>query len=460
MVYSELLFFLGVMPVSVMLSFLDRSAEYKNLILIITSAVFVSWGKPMWCLLMFASVIPEYLIGLGIGRTRINSRPAASLLLGLDLVMNLGIFFLLANNALFPEDSFLHLKAAVIPVGAAWYTAKGFSYCFDVYTGRCRCESNIFCLLTYMVSFHFLMAGPVIRYGDAEPAIRKRSVTGRMISDGLDRFIIGLGKSVILAPCFEKIMTAGLDHADRTLACSWIGMLAFFGQCWFAFTGLCDMARGLGLLSGFDFEQNYRDLSTGDMLGGFVRSANTSFIKLTEDFFKLFCGDNVFFCAVCTLIGCTVAALWYKVSMSFAAVGLALGAVLMIERLIPAKTKKKIPLAVKTVYVFLLGTLILGGLRFTELSGYKDWLLSLFGSGNEYILTKALKAVLTENLFLIIFSFCCVCVPVKKLIGRGVTKIENASAGGYTVMRVGRTLLTGAVLVMCVITLAAQNVNV
>ena len=458
MVYSELLFFLGVLPASVALSFLDRSAEYKNLILIITSLAFVSWGKPMWCLLMFLSVIAEYLIGLGIGKFRENSRPAAAALLGFDLLLNTGLFLLLAHNSLFSEDSALHLRAAVIPIGAAWYTAKAFSYSFDVFTGRCKAEKNIFCLLTYMISFHFLAAGPVVRYGDIEPHIRKRSVTGRHLSDGLDRFIIGLGKVVILTPVFTRLASAGLDHRDRTLAGSWIGIAAFFAECWFSFTGLCDMAKGIGLLGGFDFEENYRPVSTKNMFTGFVESANTSFIKLLRDFFGMFTRGNVFFGAVCCLAGGVIAALWYDISKPFAAVGIAVGAVMMIERLIPEATKEKIPLWIKTVYVLFFGTLIIGGLRFTSIDGYKNWLFSLFGSGNEYVLSKALKRLLIENLFLIIISVCYVCVPLRQLIGKGVKKIEDSSVQGFTIMRVGRTLLTAGVLVICVITLAAQKV--
>ena len=459
MVYSELLFFLGVLPVSVLLSFLDRSAEYKNLILIITSAAFISWGKPMWCLLLFASSVSEYLIGMGIGKLRVNSKPAAAGLLALDGIINLALLVLFAHNSVFAEDSVFHLRDAVIPLGAAWYTAKGFSYSFDVFTGRCSAEKNYFCLLTYMVSYHHLMAGPVIRYADAEPMIRKRRITGTMLSSGLDRFIIGLAKFVVLAPAFGRIATAGLEHKDTTLAGSWIGMLAYFGECWFSFTALCDMAKGLGYLNGFEYEDNYRDLSVGNMLTGFVSSANTTLIKLVRDFFGMFTKGNDFFAAVCTLAGCVLIALWYSIGTPFLAVGIALGAVLMIERLIPEKTKEKIPTAVKALYVFLLAVLIIGGIRFTDLDGYKNWLLSLFGSGNEYILTKALKKVLLENLYLVIIGFLIVCVPVKRLLAKGVDSIEKGSVQGLGIMRVGRTVMLAALLLVSVITLAAQRVG-
>ena len=171
----------------------------------------------------------------------------------------------------------------------------------------------------------------------------------------------------------------------------------------------------------------------------------------------MFTRGSDFFAAVCTLIGCVFAALWYKIGYPFLAAGIALGAVLMIERLIPAEAKKKIPTAVKALYVFLLATLILGAIRFTDLEGYKNWLFSLFGSGNEYTLTKALKKVLLENLYLVIIGFCCVCVPVKNVFKKGVKGIEEGSPQGMGILRVGRTAALAAMLLMSVITLAAQR---
>lgn len=444
------------MPLSVAVSFLDRSAEYKNLILILTSVIFVSWGKPIGACLIFATVLTEYLAGLAIGRLREKSKPAAAAVLLADLALNVCVFLLFGCASLFANDSFLRIRDAFIPVGVGYYTVKAFSYSLDVYAGRCRAEKNIFCLMTYMLSFHFLLAGPIARYHELEPQIRRRRVTGKNINDGLTRFIIGLSKSVIVADCFAGIRAAGLGSRDITLFGSWIGMLAFFAECWFSFTGLCDMAKALGMMNGFEYGDNYRDLSVSGLLGGFVTSANTSLVRLLRDAFSPVTKDNVFFAGVFSLIGCVIAALFYTVSKPFLAVGIAVGSVMMIERLIPEKVKDNIPLLIKAVYVFLTATVLLGGLYYGDLESYKSWLLSLAGIGCKGLAGKALRKEVLGNLFVIIIAFVCVCAPVKRFVIRLTERLQTRSDSAYGCISLIKTALTACLLLMCVITLAAK----
>lgn len=459
MIYSELLFFLGLMPVSTALSFLDRSAEYKNLILILTSVVFVSWGKPIGCCLIFLTVLTEYLAGRAVGRLRESKKPLALTVLLLDLALNIFVFLLLGSNSLFPKDSIFHIRDALLPVGAGYYTVKAFSYTYDVYSGRCRAERNIFCLMTYMLSFHFLLGGPVVRYGDLEPKIRRRTVTGKDINDGLTLFILGLAKSVIVSDTFAGIRAAGLGHSDVTVFGSWIGMLAYFAECWFSFTGICDMAKALGKMNGFDYGDNYRDLSVNDLLGGFMMSANTSLIKLMQDIFSPVTKDNVFFTAVFGLVGSILAAVFYSVSMPFLGVGCAVGTVIMIERLIPQKAKDSIPLPVKLIYVFLLATVLTGGIFFGDLESYKNWLISLAGFGCKgYLLTVALKKEVLSNLFVIIIAFVMVCAPLRRLITGTADRLSERSDTAYGCISILKTILTAALLLLCVITLAAKAI--
>lgn len=454
MVYNELLFFLGLMPVTVLVSFLDRSAEYKNLILILTSVIFISWGRPMTVCLLFLSFIADYLIGLGISRFERAGLP----LLLLDLAVNVSALLIFSHGCIFPEGSALSLSSAFIPVGAAFYTAKNFSYCFDVYTGRCKAERNIFCLMTYSVSYHFLLAGPVVRYGDVEPYIRKRSVTGKSLNDGLTRFIIGLGKTVILAQAFARLKQAGLEHKDITLAGSWIGMISFFAECWFSFSGLCDMAKGLGLMNGFEYKDNYRELSVGELIGGFLKSANTTLIELFTDVCRALSMGNAGVYAFLLGICCPLAALWYRISKPYLAVGIALGVIVLLEQLFFKRFAEAIPVLVKAVYVLLVSGLLLGGIYFTKLEDYKTWIHSLFGTGNQYTLSIALENALAGNIWLIVIAFFAACAPAKKLVLKGIERLEKSSEQGMAVSRLTKTILTAAVLVACVITLAAEAV--
>ena len=128
---------------------------------------------------------------------------------------------------------------------------RGISYVYDVFKGNCKAEKNIFCLLTYMVSLHFMLVGPLVRYGDIEPQIRHREITGAKLNQGLNKIVFGFGKVVLLAGVFEQIKLAGLNGKEITTLGCWLGMLSFLAQYYFLFTGLSDMAKGLGLTNGF-----------------------------------------------------------------------------------------------------------------------------------------------------------------------------------------------------------------
>lgn len=460
MVYSDLIFFLGLMPVSVLVSFFDRSTEYKNLILILTSLVFICWARPIRACLILGTVVSEYLLGLGIEKTKPRNRSSAAVLLLCDLLINLGLFVYFGHNYLFASSSRLHLAAALIPVGAGYYTAKGFSYCLDVFEGRCRAERNIFCLLTYMVSFHSLLAGPVVRYGDMEPAIRRRSVTGKSINDGLDLFIIGLGKAVILAPTFSRIADIGLDQGEPTVAGAIVGMLSFLAGCWYGFTGLADMAKALGRLSGFEYPDNYRDLTVGQGVTGFAKSANATLVTLFEDFLGLFDKNKrAVLGAVLSLIGAVAMALWYHVSKPFLAVGLAFGLVLAVERLFLGRVIEKLPRLIAAVYVAAVTLVITGGLYFERFSDYKLWLGNTLGRGTDYMLSVSLRDALISNFLLILIAFVNVCTPARKGFMFLWEKAKGHSPAGYTVCRICQTAALAFVLFLCVVTTAARAVG-
>lgn len=460
MVYSDLIFFLGLMPVSVLVSFFDRSAEYKNLILILTSVIFICWAKPIRACLILLTVVSEFLLGLGIEKTGRKNRATAAVLLFVDLLINTGVFLWFGHNYLFENTGRLHLAAAYIPVGAGYYTAKGFSYCLDVFRGKCKVEKNILCLLTYLCSYHSLLAGPVVRYGDIEPAIRRRTVTGQCINDGLNRFVIGLGKTVILAPMFAGIANIGLDPLERTPAGAIVGMLSFLAECWYSFTGLSDMAKALGKLSGFDYPDNYTELTTENGVTGFAKSANTTLIKLFEDFFGIF-GENkgAVASAFCSVIGAAFMGLWYYGGKVYLAVGAAFGLVIAAERLFLGELLKKLPRAITAVYTGLVTFVIAGGLYFTSFSDYKLWLGSTVGKNTSYTLSVSMREALLSNMLLIAIAFVNVCTPVKRRFTGLCDRIGEHSAAAYSAVRITKTILSAALLFVCVITAAARTID-
>ena len=458
MVYSDLLFFLGLLPCSVALSFLDRSAEYKNLILILTSVIFISWAKPVSVCTAVIAVILIYLLGLGIGFfSKRENKPASAVLLAVSLIVNAAVLLIFGHNYLFEGALQLDPKYAILPVAAAYFAVRGFSYCFDVYTGKCRAEKNIFCLLTYMISYHLMLAGPVVRYGDIEPAIRKRTVSGRDINDGLDLFITGLGKAVLIAPLFDRIRLAGLNAPDVTLFGSWLGMAAFFAQGYFTFTAAADMAAAFGRMNGFDYPKNYTEIRTDGLFRGLVKSYNTTLVGFYEEAFSAVPGKGAARGCICIMLCCIAAAAWYHISAAYLAVGAAVGLILILERYVWGEKLAKTPFFVKGIYLLILALVVFGGIYFDSFADYKLWLLSLVGKGNAYKLSHTLKYLVKNNIFLIAAAFIIVCRPLKELIFKGIDRYADSSDRAYGQIRITKTILRAAVFIMCVVTLALRT---
>ncbi|MGN0624271.1 MAG: acyltransferase [Oscillospiraceae bacterium] len=456
MVYSDLLFFLGLLPCTVLLSFLDRSTEYKNLILVITSVIFFTWAVPAKVCLLFVTIIFEYIFGLGIAKTRENRRPAAAAILAADFLMNAGVFLVFAHNYLFDSIDALHFSKALIPIGVSFYTVRGFSYCYDVFKGKCKAEKNIFCLLVYMISYHFMLVGPVVRYGDIEPAIRNRTVTGKGIRDGLNRFIIGLAKAVLIANVFSRMKLAGLNSQEITLIGCWFGMIAFFAEIYFLFTGMSDMAWGLGRMNGFDYPKNYSDMGISGLFGGLLKTFNTTLVNFFEEVFSDIAKDRKVLSVICTVFCCIAVAMWYDCRLNFIIVGAAVGIIAALEKYVYGKKLEKAPAAVRFIYILILCVLLFGGLYFSSLYGYRKWLLALVGVGTKYSLSVAMKYAVLNNITLILIAFVSVCPAIRKPLMSAVGKYAERSPRAYGQVRILKTVLSAATLLLCIITIAAR----
>ena len=146
LVYSDLIFILGMFPIMTIISLFDRSAEYKNLILIVCSLLFFSWGRPFAFCLIFLSVILDWIFGLIISKNREN-KVLCRIFLVLDIIMNVSLMLIFGQNILYNKVKKLSFDAAILPLGMGYYMLRGISYVYDVFKGNCKAEKNIFCLL-------------------------------------------------------------------------------------------------------------------------------------------------------------------------------------------------------------------------------------------------------------------------------------------------------------------------
>lgn len=448
MLYSDLIFIYGLLPITVLLTFLDRSTEYKNLILVLTSVVFFTFGKPIIILMLFSTVILDYLFGLiaGYGRTKILRASGFFF----SIVMNSALFILFSWNSIFKNLGIesLTFTKKLIPICIAFYTIKGISYVGDVYKKRIKAEKNIFCLLVYMVSYHFMIVGPIVRYGDISNQIRRRTITGQNLNDGLNRFIIGFAKVIILGTAFGKIKIAGLNLNELTPFGAWMGMAAFIGSIYFLFTGYTDMAMGLGALGGFRYKENFSPINLSEYVSGIVKGFNKLLVEFFEDFLVVpFKTDKIKYISGVLLSGILIG-FWYGFSQHFMIFGIYFALLVIIEKLFLKRVLDKLPKIVG--YVYTLFAVFIGSAiaYFSDLESFALWFKALFGINTDYMWSVNMRNKTLSYLFLIIIGLFIMFPGLKNAIKSQLEAFGAKNERNHAAVRISQTAGICLLLIM------------
>ncbi|MCR4792580.1 MAG: MBOAT family protein [Lachnospiraceae bacterium] len=261
MLFSSLLFIMVFLPVVFFGSRILRKNKYVNVFLLLASLFFYAWGEPVYVLLMLSSIIVNYFAGLLMDR----QKKRAKLILVLDIIFNLGLlgFFKYASFGTVVLVSYLHVSmepwVIPLPIGISFFTFQIMSYIIDLYRGKFPVQKNIVNLALYISFFPQLIAGPIVRYEDINDQLENRTVTIEKSTEGIRRFILGLGKKVIIANTVAEAADRiyALDPGTLSAAPVWIASILYTLQIYYDFSGYSDMAIGLGKMFGFEFLENF-----------------------------------------------------------------------------------------------------------------------------------------------------------------------------------------------------------
>ena len=263
MVFSSLIFLLFFLTALYVCYFIvpRRWRWLRNCVLLVFSLFFYRCGGADYLPLLLASILINYLGGL----LAASERPALRKLglwgaaaLGLGL---LGWFkyagFAAENLAALGLP--VEMPQIVLPIGISFFTFQGLSYVIDVYRGDARCQENPLYLALYVALFPQLVAGPIVRYTTVEEEIVQRNESLEEFSQGVVRFLFGLGKKMLLANAMGEIADGVFAQSPETMALSlaWVGAAAYTFQIYFDFSAYSDMAIGLGRMFGFHFLENF-----------------------------------------------------------------------------------------------------------------------------------------------------------------------------------------------------------
>ena len=409
MVFSSTIFLCIFLPL-VLLGYYICPKKGRNLFLLIASLVFYAWGEPKYVFLMIFSIIANYVFGLLMEKYRQSSR-RLKLMLVLSVVIDVGLLcvfkytdFIISNiNAAFGANFDL-LKLA-LPIGISFYTFQAMSYTIDVYRGDVKVQRNIIDFGMYITMFPQLIAGPIVRYADVEKQLRDRHVTAQDFSEGAMRFVVGLGKKVLLAnqigALWSEIYALG---GSSSALMAWLGAIAFTFQIYFDFSGYSDMAIGLGRMFGFKFPENFRYPYQSVSITDFWRRWHITLSTWFREYLYIPLGGNrrgFARQALNLLIVWTLTGFWHGAGWNFILWGLYYFAILFIEKLFLLKVLDRAPKILRHIYSLLL--IVLGWVIFAcdDIAVLLPFIGSMFGANGAlggldiyWLTTKAVLLVI------------------------------------------------------------------
>lgn len=459
MVFSSTIFLCVYLPL-VLLGYYICPKKGRNLFLLIASLVFYAWGEPKYVFLMIFSILVNYIFGRLMDKHRENKK-RLKLMLVLSVVIDIGLLsvfkytdFIITNvNAIFGAN--FDLLNIALPIGISFYTFQAMSYTIDVYRNDVRVQKNLIDFGMYITMFPQLIAGPIVRYADVQDQLAERSVTTADFSEGVMRFVVGLGKKVLLAnqmgAVWSEIYALG---GDVSALMAWTGAIAYTFQIYFDFSGYSDMAIGLGRMFGFKFPENFRYPYQSVSITDFWRRWHITLSTWFKEYLYIPLGGNrrgLTRQALNLLIVWSLTGFWHGAGWNFVLWGLYYFVILFIEKLFLLKALDKLPKFFRHVYALLL--IIIGWVIFAsdDVSVLLPFLGSMFGA-NGAIGGMDVYTLLTKAALLVI---CCVAsteLPKKLFLSAAGAMNEKAA---FTL----KSVLTIALLALSMILLIGDSYN-
>ncbi|WHX48662.1 MBOAT family O-acyltransferase [Paenibacillus woosongensis] len=398
MVFSSPIFLFVFLPIILIGYFLIRT-KYKNLFLLGASLLFYCWGEPKYVLLMLVSILLNYIFGILVENNK-NKGKLAKKITGLAVVVNLGILilykyanFIIDNlNVVAQSIGFkpIYLEPIDLPIGISFYTFQAMSYVIDVYRRDTVAQRKLSDHALYISLFPQLVAGPIVRYSDISEQIKNRKTTIEDFEYGIRRFIIGLGKKVLIANPLGRIADDifSLSGENLSSSLSWFGLICYSFQIYYDFSGYSDMAIGLGRMFGFKFLENFNYPYISKSIKEFWRRWHISLSSWFRDYVYIPLGGSrstVFVTYRNLIIVFLLTGIWHGASWNFIVWGLFHGLFLLLERTRFGNLLDKIWSPIKLVYTL-----------FVVMIGWVFFKSETFGSSVIYL--KAMFNLYSNNI--------------------------------------------------------------
>jgi len=356
-VFSSITFLFFFLPTTLILYFVVPK-KYKNTILLLLSLLFYAWGEGIYIAFLLLSIVGNFFCA-----KKISQKGKVPLFFGVLFnilllgVLKYALFFTETLNSVFH----LHISSPHIhlPIGISFFTFQALSYIIDVYRKKIHVQKSITKLGLYISLFPQLIAGPIVRYSDIESEIDTRTINLQKVTEGAQRFIIGLSKKVLIANTLASTADLILDGNTDLLSSpiAWLGILCYTFQIYFDFSGYSDMAIGLGKMFGFSFPENFHYPYISTSIREFWQRWHISLSSWLKDYLYIPLGGNrkgMYRTYVNLIIVFLLCGLWHGAAWNFILWGGYYGIFLVLERIgFIQNFLKKIPKLFLHIYALL-----------------------------------------------------------------------------------------------------------
>jgi len=304
MLFNSYDFIFGLLPLTLLAHHwaLGKSPLAAARVLVVTSLIFYGWWYWPYLLLLIASILVNFKLGVMVADPA-RSDLVRRRLLQAGIVANLSVLAWFkylgwigdSLGGLIGVD--LHAPHYDLPIGVSFYTFTQIAWLVDARRGISH-EKDLTNYSLFVSFFPHLIAGPIVHHGELMPQFevgKQPTWTDRSL--GLTFFAVGLAKKLLIADqlvpfvdgMFGRVHTGALNP---TFFDAWHGILAWHFQLYFDFSGYSDMAIGLALLFGIrlpiNFEAPYRCSSIID----FWRRWHLTLTRFLRDYLYVPLGGN------------------------------------------------------------------------------------------------------------------------------------------------------------------------
>jgi len=376
MVFSSIGFLFFFLPL-LLICYYICPKKYRNCVLLFFSLLFYYFGEGYRVLLLVFACFVNFLVGKAI----LKHNRKYSLIIGLVFNISVLFYFKYTNFFLGTLSAILGFKKNLLnitlPLGISFFTFQNISYLVDVYIKDVDAQHNFFKYLTYISLFPQLIAGPIIRYKDVEKELDNRQESVSLFSEGIRRFVLGLGKKVLIADTLY-VMCGGLMEIERTVLSSWLLGLGFTLQIYYDFSGYSCMAIGLGKMFGFNFKENFNYPLVSNSIKMFWSRWHMSLSSFFKDYVYIPLGGsrgsviktirNMFIVWVLT-------GLWHGAEWNFVIWGLYFFVILLIEKFVLKRKHTKGVLSYISTFIIVLVSFIIFSVDIKDIPYYLGGLI-------------------------------------------------------------------------------------